>query len=726
MRLTLRTMLAYLDDILDPSDAQDLGHKIEESEFASSLVGRIRDVSRRLRLGAPKVTGRGMGLDANTVAEYLDNTLSVARVPEFEKICLESDMHLAEVACSHQILALVLGEPAEVNPASRQKMYKLLPRAQDETFAIEPARERVESRHPMRSRAHVPDYLREERPWFSGWMKVAAAVLLLAGLTVAVRMAVGPFNRTANDNSLADAGTGAQKSKVGESPAGNKVAKMNPNLLLLEPDPVETDRNSAKGDAADASKEDPDASPKSVGGEASSTVESTSPAAADSAETESEAPSGDASAPIEATTDSGDGAAAAESETADNVPGASDEEPAVSNSTETDEPAAPAAAAPGEAVGRFITEDVLLRYGSNETGWSRLAGQSTVSVGDHLLSLPTFRSTIALSTGITVQLVGDTDVRLQKPDATGVTEVNIAHGRLVLMPAGRPGAQLRIAVGELRGTITLVDAASVLGIEVQPTRIEGTDPETEPPLLNVDLYVASGQVIWVDAAQATPLTLTGPQHWSWPAAVPEEAAAKLDVPWILGEEKIEGIDKRAAKFFRDNLTYDRPARIQFKEFADDRRLEIRSLSVRCLAAIGDYDALVKSLTDPEKKAGWEEHVDALRSGLAEGPQSAAQVKSSLDRLRSTRSTQLFRMLWGYSEGQLKAGAANQLVEYLDDDNLDLRVVAFCTLERLAGKKSVAYRPTDNPKARQPYLAKWRKWAETYQPATPTGLTPTLP
>ena len=62
MRLTLRTMLAYMDDILDPADAEELASKIKESEFASRLVHRIRSSMRHLRVGAPKRDGKGMAV----------------------------------------------------------------------------------------------------------------------------------------------------------------------------------------------------------------------------------------------------------------------------------------------------------------------------------------------------------------------------------------------------------------------------------------------------------------------------------------------------------------------------------------------------------------------------------------------------------------------------------------------------------------------------------------
>ena len=68
MRLTLRVLLAYLDNILEPADAKIVEAKIAESENVSTLVHHIRELTKRMRIGPPEVLSQRLGLDPNTVA----------------------------------------------------------------------------------------------------------------------------------------------------------------------------------------------------------------------------------------------------------------------------------------------------------------------------------------------------------------------------------------------------------------------------------------------------------------------------------------------------------------------------------------------------------------------------------------------------------------------------------------------------------------------------------
>ena len=54
MRLTLRTLLAWLDTVLPPSEQQALGEKVAASPIAPQLIARIRDVVERPVLAAPR------------------------------------------------------------------------------------------------------------------------------------------------------------------------------------------------------------------------------------------------------------------------------------------------------------------------------------------------------------------------------------------------------------------------------------------------------------------------------------------------------------------------------------------------------------------------------------------------------------------------------------------------------------------------------------------------
>jgi hypothetical protein len=198
MRLTLRTMLAYLDEVLDPADSEALGKKINESEFASHLVQRIKTVSKKVRMDAPKLDGKGMGNDANTVSEYLDSTLPQDRVGDFERICLESDRHLAEAAACHQVLTLVLGKPADVPQELRDKIYALghpeSAPAKTKKSASPPVSTAANGKPAAAQATEVPDYLRAgQRSNILPFLATLAAAFLIGAV---ILRAMGPFDGT--------------------------------------------------------------------------------------------------------------------------------------------------------------------------------------------------------------------------------------------------------------------------------------------------------------------------------------------------------------------------------------------------------------------------------------------------------------------------------------------------------------------------------------------------
>ncbi len=182
MRLTLRTLLAYLDDTLEPEQAKLIGQKVTESAVAQELIDRIKKVTRRRSLASPPVQGDTSRLDPNRVAEYLDSTLSADDLSQVEQTCLDDDVYLAEVAACHQILTLMLSEPARVPPPARQRIYRLVKGPESIPYRRPPdyfaSADRVEP--PKEDSAMRPDRL---------LTYVAAIVGLALGLAIALWLA---------------------------------------------------------------------------------------------------------------------------------------------------------------------------------------------------------------------------------------------------------------------------------------------------------------------------------------------------------------------------------------------------------------------------------------------------------------------------------------------------------------------------------------------------------
>lgn len=796
MRLTLRTMLAYLDGILEPADAQDIGKKIEESEYATGLVHRIRDVMRRLRLGAPSPTDRSSQLDPNAVAEYLDNILASEAVTDFEKVCLDSDVHLAEVAACHQILTLVLGEPAEIDAAARQRMYQLkdMPASAGPppTPAVGQSPAAVSAGGPpalnlegdgdsgqrkARPRPTVPEYLREPRK--KGRWLPAVTVVLVACFTLFVLMALGQFEPgTPLGNTLVRWGLRqapqpprevaaapqeerpVKKGEGGETkmtpgkepetkPPGEPAKKLPlqpgaelPKEPVNEPakelgkealappvkeparEPVgemlqEPAKTPAKQPTADvvikeASPEGPQPPPavrnlpkppEAAGpGKDQPTEIGRKPAP----DAESPAGSDKKGAPERIAEDKPQ-LTATERSVLPRKPGTSAEKTAEKPEIKPALPPMP------EPLGRFMSSDQVLLVDDPKGGWLRVA-PSQMLLPQRLLALPTYRARIGLAMGVTLEVLGGTQIELLAGGPQELPGIHVRYGRVVMIPVGQPGSRLRVVFGDRRGVLTFSDAESIAALDVRHVHVPGTNPEAGPPHIVANLYASTGSIVWDEPGgdeAAKKVQLTAPQWVSFNAALTSEPAVSKELPKWITAEPLSAWDRRASVALAQPqaLPTDRLARLALMEVVTLRpQKEVRWLALRCLGYIGQFNDLVKTLNDPARKLDWPEYVDQLREAVARDAQSAAAVRVALETQYPQQAADLYRMLWGYSDKDLQTGADKDLVKALEDDTLAVRVLSFWNLRELTGL-GLFYRPEQTAAKRLQPTVRWRQRLE---------------
>ena len=692
MRLTLRTMLCYLDDVLEPADARELGAKIDESEYASNIVHRIRTSMRRLRLSAPAPSGKEMGLDPNTVADYLDNTLEAEQVPDFERVCLdtESEMHLAEVAACHQILTLVLGEPAEVPMSMRQRVYGLgysgdpaagatpaagsgstsgeitaPPQQQSAVAATTPAtaettseipdgpageQRRVDAPTPAkkeREKPEIPEYLKQSngrRTW-----PIALAILLLG---VAVSGVILAFWRPGGTNV-------AVVDPAEQQPASDGADDL---FNVTEPQPRDDGDLPDAPPVIDGTMDDP------AGGATTDGGQPLLPAGTDDRQPE----------PDDGTPPNPDG----DDEIARIDPPVGSGEPDVE--PDGGSPTPPVLPPVDKVVGHFIsTGQVLIAWDEEAGSWSRLAQRTALKPGVKIRSLPTYRPQILLDNDIQITFAGEGIASVGNP-VDGVPAVNFDGGQVVIATMGEVGNRLALRVGERDVLLTMADAEAVIAIGAYQFHTPGDDPQTDIPHVRVVALATGGQVHWQQAG-TEPVTLDAGQQLSFlDDGLPIVAAVENFPKWVRTND-ISEIDRLASATLEPLLGEDRPVEIALEEQSEHPRVEVRSLAARCLASIEKFDRIIDTFNDESLKSYWSQHFDHLQAALARGPLAAARVFDALERRKGGEAERIYRMLRGYSPKQLEEGEDKILVDYLKHDSLDVRVLAISNLRRITGR-----------------------------------------
>lgn len=725
MRLTLRTLLAYLDDILEPAQAKEIGEKIQESPLATSLVNKIQDVVRRRRIAAPELSGPGSAPDPNVIAEYLDNTLPPDDVAELEKVCLESDPHLAEVAACHQILTLVLGEPVEIDSELREHMYSHGAVAPNEEFEPEdgqPSRTQnvagfgLGKQDESRSTG-VEDRLPPELAHRPMWKKTAlylamAVILVWWGYSILTEPTLTEPLRPRADRSIAmnevQAPPIEERGEQGieevdsahsvDDSIQKPVDELPPQAEIAAVDPTTVDSE----EAAPVTEPSPEPMPPPFAEQKRPEPEEPAdvPVAAepDSTPTPDELASLD-STPVEVTPDPEAFAPPAE-------------------------PAAPEPVLLDPYQLQYVSASgILLRHEPATGEWNVLPRRSMLFAGEEIASPEPFESRITVGDqkqAAEITLLGGTRVQVRGASEQTRFGLVIDQGRVIL--SNRTSADeasptsLDLQIRNKVWRVELLTPDTVVGVEVDsvpPTGVNDMSGATEN---SGGIYVLSGRAQFVEvSSQKTTELQPGSRQLlftSGPGESEADSNSVVESPeWLVSGGALSALAQRMAGRYENEFIVDQPVSQSIRPVVKDRRPQNSELATKTLALTDQLGGLVDALSvshEETRIAG----IEGIRNWLPRDESNGAELKIELqDRFRADTAEALNRLLWGYSDADAEDEfTSRELVDWLDHDEVAVRELAAYHIRQLTNSH-VSYRAGLSPKDREPHVRRLREHVE---------------
>lgn len=699
MRLTLRTLLAYLDDILEPTQTKEIGEKIAESGYASSLVTRIKDVMRKRRLTAPDLDGPESGLDPNSVSEYLDNTLSPEAVADVEKVCLDSDVHLAEVAASHQVLTLVLGEPVEVPTSTRERMYALGSESATKVDAgpedSEEVRARTEDTRPVSRPAsgpdQVPDYLRPAPAW-QRFGPVLVAILV--GCTwLATILRDRTFSGPENVDIPGDVVAQVEPSGPAGLPVSEPVSPGGPEPVSQ---PVDTPAPSqpAPSDVTQQPAPVPEPVP------ATPSVEPVTPPVTLPQPEPPVAVTSPADVPVASTTPS-------------------QPEPPETPTSPPAEPTEPTVVVEAVAIPDVLystRDSILLRQ--DEAGWVTTPYRASLRAGDRVAVPEPFNAVLTIEKlSMVLTLHAGTVIELTGASQEQALQLAILRGRATMERNDPDGRSAPVAIGvSLAGEpcqLTLASGSSRCGIDIalsEPTGFE-TLPEQS---YTGSLYVVEGQVQFASTTSEA-RNLSSP---AWFPLSPKDRAELsesgsppplLTTPeWLDPNGRgLSATQRRYSVKFANGIDPDLPIRQSVPAVVQSTVPGLSSLAVKCLATIELPSELVQALARSEFEESREAAIAGIRQWL---PRSDGNGKRLLDELKlafpEDQVDPVYRLLWGYGGDDGRNQVTSRiLVDWLGHDSVVIRQLAFQHIFSLTGQR-YDFRPLNPENQRNVAVQRW--------------------
>lgn len=745
MRLTLRTLLAYLDGVLDRQDAEAMKAKVAESETAKQLAARIEEVTHRREIEPVRIDARTHSADPNAMADYLDGMMPSSQVASHEKGCLDSDALLAEAAASHQILSRVLREPAKVTERFRNRLTR---RALEELERSTPVGTTDMTVQYREDQAHdvVVQATRESAP-----KGPIASESGLEGLPVLKPRENRQPLASGNGARFLDEphSAGLLKSDPPQSPqaqlrqdekqspqASARFADRLPiivavgSLLIFGTLVVLAIRGDLnrwlRGSAPIVAANGEDA-PESISSEEASSAanEGTSSVASEYASDESQSfsePAIDQSGtpPIDATPVSTE-----PSNPSATAGGATDSSPVMLSNGAAEIAAAEQAAqppmteptpepAPSPAAGITWAYDesagLAVYFAPSAADWQFLSKSDSLAIGGFVQSMPVDQTRLSTNTGMQVELLGATQVALSESAPRGAAStavLDLTYGRIKVTHP-QPNQRFEVLIGTSRWSLDLIEAGSTAVIERRPWLMPNENwslapAESDQPRHEiVQVIVSNGQVNLSDGSAIK--TLSAPYAIAWfDGESVSEGSFEISPTWLVETDALS-IAARSATVAAMDASASSPT-ATWQALLTHERPEVRVTAIESLSELGLYDGVWETLSNPSLPANWRRRLaSSVLEQLRRAEGRAARFK---DAAPESELGQLALDLWTMpTEEVLAAGGGARLVELLEHRELMIRFLAFEQLLSVTGSTEL-YMPEADQGRRARGVQAWK-------------------
>lgn len=721
MRLTLRTLLAYRDGVLSAADAEDMHQRIHQSEDAANLLKRIDAIASELQKVSPRIVDKGLGGDPNSIAEYLDDVLQAEKVPELERICLESNVYLSELASCHSLLSSALHTRVRVPDELRTLAKRVGTPAEREELKAELASRR-QVRNPRskkavqvradqpHAKATVSEPLPASRPSDNGSPKSEESQLEESVQVQAPMVASGGESIKQQGLNLEGAALAHEVPEylMGKGRANWKIPLAIIGLFALFAflvwqalGPMDRVRELFVASNSEQEAGTPTEGEQEldvVNGTSEDSVEGNDPADEDAADADAESTEQGADLATDLESDSADGAnVSVEPATGEATPSSPTNKDLSADSATT-----PANGSANDPIVDNADPGKVQPPLSELTQWIQAVdeGKASVFVAEPGGQIEQIGPGADINDGSTVYVPPHnfatfTSATLPTCKFSGPSRfvaakdhLDLQLGRIILTRSAQVrGVNLKSAVGNVQ--LSFLQPNSTIAAELS-YRAAKHGPATEPANQAAVLILAA-----VDGAFRAKTDQGGEidiQLGEGLAIVQGQQPRKFRmqvIPDWYRMRPIRPIDFEATLELNEDLKTTRANQsIQdtLVSLTKSRRPEEAALAIQILLMHGDWKPLVDAgfLTNSRMSIHWLPTLALARQLLAMDPKSAEELKRQLSSIKD--GDKVFDRIVGLPIDRLDQAGLGELINGLNSENMALRVASFQLLYRLTGKK----------------------------------------